>query len=130
LFVHLKIIIPYTIARRPMPAAPPTAHRAAEITPFEVMDVLSRAWRPRTKSLLLGSPSNPTGTLIDHEVLKDIAAFVAERGGVLLAGSWRSTFQFWKRDSGNSERGATASSPPCAARIARFTRFLASSPSA
>jgi aspartate/methionine/tyrosine aminotransferase len=85
LFVHLKIIIPYTIARRPMPAAPPTAHRAAEITPFEVMDVLSRAWRPRTKSLLLGSPSNPTGTLIDHEVLKDIAAFVAERGGVLLA---------------------------------------------
>jgi aspartate/methionine/tyrosine aminotransferase len=43
LFIHLKIIIPYTIARRPMPTAPPTAHRAAEITPFEVMDVLVRA---------------------------------------------------------------------------------------
>jgi aspartate/methionine/tyrosine aminotransferase len=42
------------------------------------------AWGPRTKGLLLGSPSNPTGTLVDHEVLKDIAAFVAERGGVLM----------------------------------------------
>jgi aspartate/methionine/tyrosine aminotransferase len=221
LFIHLKIIIPYTIARRPMPAAPATAQRAAEITPFEVMDVLARAhaleaagrrvvhmeigepdftapepiveagiralrdgltaytatlglpalreaiaghyrdkfsenvdpariaitsgasggllttaalyvdpgdeilvpdpgypgyrhfvrtfegvaralpvsaahdfqptlemvraaWGPRTKGVLLGSPSNPTGTLIDREVLKSIAAFVAERGGVLM----------------------------------------------
>jgi aspartate/methionine/tyrosine aminotransferase len=42
------------------------------------------AWGPRTKGLLLGSPSNPTGTLISREELKSIAEFVAAQGGVLL----------------------------------------------
>jgi aspartate/methionine/tyrosine aminotransferase len=42
------------------------------------------AWGPRTKGLLLGSPSNPTGTLIAREQLEKIAVFVAEREGVLL----------------------------------------------
>src|SRR3954471_18944760 len=42
------------------------------------------AWGPRTKGLLLGSPSNPTGTLIARKELEAIAAFIAERGGVLL----------------------------------------------
>jgi aspartate/methionine/tyrosine aminotransferase len=42
------------------------------------------AWRPRTKGLLLGSPSNPTGTLIAKEELRRIAEFVASRGGVLM----------------------------------------------
>src|SRR6266850_1994101 len=42
------------------------------------------AWGPRTKGLLLGSPSNPTGTLIAKTELAAIAAFVAERGGVLI----------------------------------------------
>jgi aspartate/methionine/tyrosine aminotransferase len=42
------------------------------------------AWGPRTKGLLLGSPSNPTGTLIGKDELRAIAAFVAERGGVLI----------------------------------------------
>ncbi len=42
------------------------------------------AWGPRTKGLLLGSPSNPTGTLIDRKELQAIAAFIAERGGVLI----------------------------------------------
>jgi aspartate/methionine/tyrosine aminotransferase len=48
------------------------------------LDMVRAAWSERTKGVLLGSPSNPTGTLIDHEVLKSIAAFVAERGGVLM----------------------------------------------
>src|SRR5437762_3251772 len=112
-----------------------TARRAAEIEPFEVMDVLARAhaleaagrrvvhmeigepdftapapvveagvqalrdgltaytatlgmvraaWGPRTKGLLVGSPSNPTGTLIEKSELARIAGFIAERGGVLL----------------------------------------------
>src|SRR2546430_142215 len=100
-----------------------TSRRAAEIEPFEVMDVLSRAhaleragrhvvrafegraralhvgaadnfqpnaamvreaWGPRTKGLLLGSPSNPTGTLIEKQELQAIAGFIAERGGVLI----------------------------------------------
>src|SRR5882672_4150088 len=42
------------------------------------------AWGPRTKGLLLGSPSNPTGTLIARTELAAIAAFIAERGGVLI----------------------------------------------
>jgi aspartate/methionine/tyrosine aminotransferase len=42
------------------------------------------AWGPRTKGLLLGSPSNPTGTLIAREELQSIAEFIAARGGVLI----------------------------------------------
>jgi aspartate/methionine/tyrosine aminotransferase len=42
------------------------------------------AWRPRTRGLLLGSPSNPTGTVIAREELRNIARFVAARGGVLI----------------------------------------------
>jgi aspartate/methionine/tyrosine aminotransferase len=42
------------------------------------------AWGPRTKGLLLGSPSNPTGTLIEEKELQAIAAFIAERSGVLI----------------------------------------------
>ncbi len=42
------------------------------------------AWGPRTRGLLLGSPSNPTGTLISESEIRKIARFVAERGGVLI----------------------------------------------
>jgi aspartate/methionine/tyrosine aminotransferase len=42
------------------------------------------AWGPKTKGLLLGSPSNPTGTLIEREELREIAQFIAEKGGVLI----------------------------------------------
>jgi aspartate/methionine/tyrosine aminotransferase len=48
------------------------------------LDMVLAAWGPRTKGLLLGSPSNPTGTLIAKEELGRIALFIAERGGVLL----------------------------------------------
>ena len=43
------------------------------------------SWRRRTKGLLLGSPSNPTGTLISRMEVEKIACFVAARGGVLIA---------------------------------------------
>jgi len=43
-----------------------------------------QAWTPSTRGVLLASPSNPTGTSIAPEVLADIAAAVAERGGVML----------------------------------------------
>jgi aspartate/methionine/tyrosine aminotransferase len=43
------------------------------------------AWGPRTKALILGSPSNPTGTLIDPQELARIAWFIEARGGVLIA---------------------------------------------
>jgi aspartate/methionine/tyrosine aminotransferase len=48
------------------------------------LDMVRAAWGAKTKGLLLGSPSNPTGTLIDRKELKGIAEFIAERGGVLL----------------------------------------------
>jgi aspartate/methionine/tyrosine aminotransferase len=48
------------------------------------LDMVRAAWTARTKGVLLGSPSNPTGTLIEARALKDIAAFVADRGGVLM----------------------------------------------
>ncbi len=46
--------------------------------------MLEAAWGTRTRGLLLGSPSNPTGTLIAHTELQRIAEFVAARGGVLI----------------------------------------------
>ncbi|HVJ12975.1 MAG TPA: aminotransferase class I/II-fold pyridoxal phosphate-dependent enzyme [Burkholderiales bacterium] len=48
------------------------------------LEMVRAAWGPRTKGLLLGSPSNPTGTLISQSELKAIAAFIAERRGVLM----------------------------------------------
>jgi aspartate/methionine/tyrosine aminotransferase len=48
------------------------------------LEMVRAAWGPKTKGLLLGSPSNPTGTLISEPELRDISLFIAERGGVLL----------------------------------------------
>ena len=48
------------------------------------LEMVRAAWGPRTKGLLLGSPSNPTGTLISRNELKGIAEFIADRGGVLM----------------------------------------------
>ncbi len=48
------------------------------------LEMVRAAWGPRTKGLLLGSPSNPTGTLIDKDELRRIAQFIAQRSGVLL----------------------------------------------
>ncbi len=63
--------------------------RALPLTPqsgFQpTLEMVRAAWGPRTRGLLLGSPSNPTGTRIAHEELQRIARFVAERGGVLIA---------------------------------------------
>jgi aspartate/methionine/tyrosine aminotransferase len=48
------------------------------------LEMVREAWRPRTKGLLLGSPSNPTGTLIASGELRRIAEFIASREGVLI----------------------------------------------
>ncbi|MGQ0653359.1 MAG: aminotransferase class I/II-fold pyridoxal phosphate-dependent enzyme [Betaproteobacteria bacterium] len=48
------------------------------------LDMVRAAWGPRTKGLLLGSPSNPTGTLISAAELRAIAELIAARGGVLM----------------------------------------------
>src|SRR3954471_13331513 len=47
-------------------------------------EMVRSAGGPRTKGLLLGSPSNPTGTLIAPQVLREIASFIEEKRGVLI----------------------------------------------
>jgi aspartate/methionine/tyrosine aminotransferase len=49
------------------------------------LDMVRAAWGPRTRGLIMGSPANPTGTVIDARELERIAGFIAERGGVLIA---------------------------------------------
>jgi aspartate/methionine/tyrosine aminotransferase len=48
------------------------------------LEMVRAAWGRRTRGLLLGSPANPTGTLISKTELVKIAHFIAERGGVLI----------------------------------------------
>lgn len=48
------------------------------------MEDVRRAWGPRTTGLILGTPSNPSGTVLAAAELERIAEFVAERGGVLI----------------------------------------------
>lgn len=48
------------------------------------VDDVRRHWTPRTRAVLLASPSNPTGTTIAAESLGEIAEFVRSRGGLLI----------------------------------------------
>jgi aspartate/methionine/tyrosine aminotransferase len=48
------------------------------------LEMVRAAWGRRTRGLLLGSPSNPTGTAIAATELEKIARFVAARRGVLV----------------------------------------------
>lgn len=41
-------------------------------------------WSERTAGALFASPANPTGTLLDDDVLGSIADFVRQRGGTLI----------------------------------------------
>ena len=47
-------------------------------------ELVERHWNPRTRGVMIASPSNPTGTTIDPATLRDIHGVVRERGGVLL----------------------------------------------
>ena len=62
--------------------------RALKVSPASnfqpTLDMVRAAWGPRTRGLLLGSPSNPTGTLISKNEIQGIARFIAARGGVLM----------------------------------------------
>jgi len=62
--------------------------RALDVTPASnfqpTLAMVRAAWGRRTRGLLLGSPSNPTGTLIARTELEKIARFIAQRGGVLI----------------------------------------------
>jgi aspartate/methionine/tyrosine aminotransferase len=61
------------------------ALRVSPATGFQpTLGMVRAAWSRRTRGLLLGSPANPTGTLIPRMELEKIAGFVAARGGVLI----------------------------------------------
>ena len=62
---------------RPLKVSPATGFQPT-------LEMVRASWGRRTKGLLLGSPSNPTGTLISRTELEKIARFVAARGGVLI----------------------------------------------
>lgn len=47
-------------------------------------DQVNAAWGPKTRGVLLASPSNPTGSSIDPDELRRIHAVVQARGGVTL----------------------------------------------
>ncbi len=47
-------------------------------------ELVEAAWGPRTRGVLLGTPCNPTGTLLPRPELERIAAFIAARGGLLI----------------------------------------------
>lgn len=46
--------------------------------------LIDQAWSERTRCVLLASPSNPTGTIIDPEILKKISQKVHDRSGHLI----------------------------------------------
>jgi aspartate/methionine/tyrosine aminotransferase len=45
---------------------------------------VSEYWTPRTRALLVASPSNPTGTLLDDHTLRAYHAITDENGGSLI----------------------------------------------
>ena len=47
-------------------------------------ELVAQRWTPRTRAVMVASPSNPTGTLMADAALKEIAAIAAVRGGVMI----------------------------------------------
>lgn len=46
--------------------------------------MVAKAWTDNTRAVMIASPSNPTGTLLDREELKAIHQVVTARGGTLI----------------------------------------------
>ena len=59
---------------------PTTAEHRFQLTAEQVQ----AAWGPRTRGVLLASPSNPTGTSIHPDEMRRIAQAVQARGGITL----------------------------------------------
>ena len=72
-FVHLVGGVPVALPVGPESQFQPTAEAVAD------------AWSERTRAVLLGSPSNPTGTLLTPDELRAIHRVVRERDGILIA---------------------------------------------
>ena len=48
------------------------------------VDKVQAAWNPRTRGVLMASPSNPTGTSLAPDELRRIHELVSQRGGITL----------------------------------------------
>ncbi|WJW76525.1 pyridoxal phosphate-dependent aminotransferase [Thiohalobacter sp. IOR34] len=59
---------------------PTDAEHGYQLTP----ELAERHWTARSAALLVASPSNPAGTLLDREQLAALAAFAEARGGSLI----------------------------------------------
>lgn len=56
-----------------------------EATDYQLTAALvAENWQPNTRVVLIASPSNPTGTLIDQQQLAAIYQFVEEKGAALI----------------------------------------------
>jgi aspartate/methionine/tyrosine aminotransferase len=60
-----------------IPVGPETAF---QLTP----EVVERSWTDETTAVIVASPANPTGTMIDADALRGIAEVVSRRGGRLI----------------------------------------------
>jgi aspartate/methionine/tyrosine aminotransferase len=61
-------------------------------------ELVERHWTPRTAAVLIASPSNPTGTLIDHDELARIHAVAKAHGGVLIVDEIYHGLTYGRRD--------------------------------
>jgi aspartate/methionine/tyrosine aminotransferase len=61
-------------------AIPADERQSYQLTAADVRD----AWSARTRCVMLASPSNPTGTMIEAEELRAIVAAARSHGGVVL----------------------------------------------
>ncbi len=71
-FAHFIDALPVAV-----PVGPDTSF---QLTP----DLVDQHWTPKTRAVLLASPSNPTGTLARNEDIRDIARLCLERNAVLI----------------------------------------------
>ena len=60
--------------------------------------LVEKHWTAKTAAVLIASPSNPTGTLIDHGELQRIHAVVRARDGVLIVDEIYHGLTYGKRD--------------------------------
>ncbi len=61
----------------PVPVGPETGYQLTS-------ELVEAAWRPDTKAVLIASPSNPTGTLLDDAEMQRLLQTVRRLGGVLI----------------------------------------------
>jgi len=47
-------------------------------------ELIEQQWTPETKAVMIASPSNPSGTMVDASEIAQINAFVKQQGGVLI----------------------------------------------